>query len=57
MSGVAAFFAMGGYAAFVWPSYGLSALGIGAATFVTLNSYRRTRAALTLLEGLKDTKK
>ena len=57
MSSVAAFFAMGGYAAFVWPSYGLSALGIGAATFVTLNSYRRTRAALTLLEGLKDAKK
>jgi len=54
MSGMAAFFAMGGYAAFVWPSYGLSALGIGAAVIVTLNSYRRTRVALALLEGLKD---
>ncbi len=54
MSSLATFFAMGGYAAFVWPSYGLSALGIGAAVFLTLSSYRRTRAALALLEGLKD---
>ena len=51
---MAAFFAMGGYAAFVWPSYGLSVLGLGAAVVLTLTSYRRTRAALTVLEGLKD---
>ncbi len=54
MSGAAAFFAMGGYAAFVWPSYGLSLLGIGAAVVMTLGAYRRTRAALAVLEGLKD---
>ncbi|MDE3115185.1 MAG: heme exporter protein CcmD [Pseudomonadota bacterium] len=45
---------MGGYAAFVWPSYGLSLLGIGAAVVMTLGAYRRTRAALAVLEGLKD---
>ena len=57
MNHVAAFFAMGGYAAFVWPAYGLSLAGIGTAVVLTFNSYRRTRAALAVLEGLKDANK
>ena len=44
------FFAMGGYAAFVWPAYGASALGIGGITITTLRAYRRARRRLAELE-------
>lgn len=51
---VAQFFAMGGYAAYVWPAYGASFLGIVGAVVWTLVSFRRTRAELALLESHKD---
>lgn len=51
---VAGFFAMGGYAAYVWPSYGVSAAGLVAAVVLTLGAYRRARASLSLLEDMKD---
>lgn len=51
---MAAFFAMGGYAAFVWPSYGVSAAALVAAVVLTLSAYRRARSALSLLEDTKD---
>jgi heme exporter protein CcmD len=38
-----------GYAEFVWPAYGLSALGIGAAIFLTIRAYRRAKAQLARL--------
>jgi heme exporter protein D len=44
------FFAMGGYAAFVWPAYGVSFLGIGAAIVLTLRSYWRAQATLEKIE-------
>jgi heme exporter protein D len=47
---MAAFLAMGGYAQYVWPAYGLSALGIGALVVTTLRSYGRARARLAALE-------
>ncbi|MBP2311401.1 heme exporter protein CcmD [Azospirillum soli] len=43
------FFAMGGYAAFVWPAYGVAALvliGLLVATFKTLRSSETTLKAL-----------
>ena len=46
-----AFFAMGKYAAYVWPAYGISAVGIFAAVSLTLVSYRRAMAALAVLEA------
>jgi heme exporter protein CcmD len=45
-----AFFAMGKYAAFVWPSYGISALGIVAAVVLSLHAYRRAKTRLAALE-------
>lgn len=51
---MASFLAMGGYAAYVWPAYGLSFAGLAAAMLLTLSAYRRTRAALALLESVKD---
>ena len=45
------FLNMGGYAAFVWPAYGISVLALGAATLLTLRAYRKARARLAALEG------
>jgi heme exporter protein D len=45
------FFAMGGYAAYVWPAYGISALSLLAATWLTLRAHRRAKAQLEFLES------
>jgi heme exporter protein CcmD len=37
------FFAMGGYGAFVWSAYGVTALGLGAAIVLTLRAYFRAK--------------
>jgi heme exporter protein D len=47
MTGV---FAMGGYAAFVWPAYGITLLLLGGAGALTWRAYRRARAQLAALE-------
>ncbi len=51
---VAQFFAMGGYAAYVWPSYGVSFIGLAGAVLWTFAGWRKVRAELALLESLKD---
>lgn len=48
---MAHFFAMGGYAAFVWPAYGASILGIGAVIVATLRGNGRAKRRLAELEG------
>ena len=53
---VAQFFAMGGYAAYVWPAYGVSFVGLVGAVVWTLVSWRKVQAELALLESLKDEK-
>ena len=45
------FWTMGGYAGFVWPAYGVSALGLVFATLWTLNAYRQAKTKLKSLEG------
>ncbi len=45
------FFAMGGYAVFVWPSYALSVIVPAALAVWTLSANRRTREALRRLEA------
>jgi heme exporter protein D len=45
------FLAMGGYAAFVWPAYGVTFIGLAAAILLTLRDYRRAKALLVRLEG------
>jgi heme exporter protein CcmD len=47
------FLAMGGYAQFVWPAYGASALGLTLAIFLTLREYTQAKARLAALEGRK----
>ncbi len=47
---MAHFFAMGGYAAFVWPAYGVSFVGLAAAIVLTWHAYRRAKLALERAE-------
>jgi heme exporter protein D len=44
------FLAMGGYAAYVWPAYGASFVGIGTAIVITWRGYTRAKAALARIE-------
>lgn len=47
MNAVSQYFAMGGYAAFVWPAYAVAMLVIGG---VSWHSWRRYRASAALLD-------
>ena len=50
MSGVAAYLAMGGYAAFVWPAYAIALVVLGG---IVVQSWRRYRIAGALLARLQ----
>jgi heme exporter protein D len=41
------FFEMGGYAAFVWPAYAVSIVGLAAMVITTLRAYARAKAKLS----------
>jgi len=45
------FLAMGGYAAYIWPAYGITFLGIAGAIVLTVRSYLRAKSNLSALEG------
>jgi heme exporter protein CcmD len=48
---MAGFFAMGGYAVFVWPAYIISVLVLGAAVVVSLQAHARARKNVRELEA------
>ncbi len=50
ISRVASFLAMGGYAVFVWPAYGVAAAVLGG---LAVFSWRRYRASEDALEALR----
>jgi heme exporter protein CcmD len=41
---------MGGYAAFVWPAYGVTLVGLGVIVILTLRAYGRAKARLAAVE-------
>ena len=43
--------AMGGYAVFVWPAYGIAAAALGLLAIGTLRRYRMAQRRLTQLTG------
>ena len=47
---MANFFAMGGYAVFVWPAYLVSVLVLGAAIVLSLKAHRQARKNVRQLE-------
>jgi heme exporter protein D len=44
------FFAMGGYAAYVWPAYAVTLVLLGGGVAMTLRAYNRAKAQLARLE-------
>ena len=50
MSGLAGWLAMGGYGAFVWPAYGLTAIVLGGLAFASWRRYRRSSDELARLQ-------
>jgi heme exporter protein D len=50
LSAIGAYFAMGGYAIYVWPAYALTAAVLGG---LTLYSWRRYRDSIRSLERLQ----
>ena len=50
MSTLSTFLAMGGYARFVWPAYGLAAFVLLGLVAWTLGSYRRRQRELAELQ-------
>ncbi|HEX3809131.1 MAG TPA: heme exporter protein CcmD [Rhizomicrobium sp.] len=47
---MSSFFAMGGYATYVWPAFGVTFVGLAAAILLTLVAYHRAVARLAALE-------
>jgi len=45
------FLEMGGYAAYVWPSYGIALAVLAGLLWLSLRDWRRNRALLERLEG------
>ncbi len=47
---MSAFFAMGGYAAFIWPAYGISAVALLATVWQSWTAWRAAKKKLEALE-------
>jgi heme exporter protein D len=54
MSGIGAFLAMGGYAAFVWPAYGIALAVLGG---LAGHSWRRYRESVVALDRLQQNRR
>jgi heme exporter protein D len=48
--------AMGGYAGFVWPAYGVAVIVLGGLALHSLRRYRRSGATLARLQGRPGTR-
>jgi len=50
MNAIENWFAMGGYAGFVWPAYGVTAIVLGGLALVSWRRYRRSGDTLACLQ-------
>lgn len=50
MAAVVSFLAMGGYARFVWPAYGIAFAALAWMLIDSVGAYRRSQRALAALE-------
>jgi heme exporter protein D len=57
MSDLGAFLAMGGYAAFVWPAYGLAFLALAGLAAQSWRRYRQSAVALDRLQQGRTTRR
>jgi len=53
MADMNAFWAMGGYAAFVWPAYAITVLALAGLLLGALRSVRRAERALAAVDGVR----
>jgi len=51
MQSISSFFAMGGYAAFIWTAYGAGALILGGLLVMSLKDLRTRQAEIAALEA------
>lgn len=51
MDAIASWLAMGGYAGFVWPAYGVATAILGGVAFHAWRRHRSSAAALARLQG------
>ncbi len=51
MNAIESWFAMGGYAGFVWPAYGVAAIVLGGLALVSWRRHRRSGDTLARLQG------
>ena len=51
MDGLGGFLAMGGYAQFIWPSYGVALVVLGALALSAVRRLRRSEADLAALDA------
>jgi heme exporter protein D len=56
MSAIGSWFAMGGYAGFVWPAYGVAAIVLGGLAILSCRRHRRSADALARLRGRPGTR-
>jgi heme exporter protein D len=56
MDALATYFGMGGYAAFVWPAYGLAAAVLGGLALQSWQHYRASRDALASAQRPRDSR-
>jgi heme exporter protein D len=50
MNALSSWLAMGGYAGFVWPAYGVAAIVLGSISFYSWQRYRASAEALARLQ-------
>jgi heme exporter protein D len=51
MNVIESWFAMGGYAGFVWPAYGVAAIVLGGLVLISWRRHRRSADMLARLQG------
>ncbi|GGF33449.1 hypothetical protein GCM10011611_44610 [Aliidongia dinghuensis] len=51
MTGLATWAAMGGYAIFVWPAYGIAAAALGLVATLSIRRYRMAQRRLAQITG------
>jgi heme exporter protein D len=53
MESLSAFFAMGGYARFVWPAYGIAVVVLASMALISLSAWRRQKRLLAAIEATR----
>ena len=53
MESLSAFFAMGGYARFVWPAYGIAVVVLAGMALISISAWRRQKRLWDAIEATR----